>query len=132
MQIPQLARMGYLALVLAAGVVCPRGSVCPAYAGNHSELSKARAKFQQAIELEETGNYADALALFRDVGQVRMTPQVQFHIAACEEKLGRLLAALGGYELALKSAAAVGPEFQQETEKRANAVRARIPQLVIE
>ncbi len=132
MAIRHAARMGCLALVLAAGVVGPRGCVSSAYAGDNTELSKARAKFQRATELEEAGNYADALQLFRDVGQVRMTPQVQFHIAACEEKLGRLVAALGGYELALKGATGVGPEFQTETENRANAVRARIPKLVIE
>jgi hypothetical protein len=130
--IPHPLRLGCLALVLAGGVVCPRGCVRVAYAADKTELSKARAKFQQAIELEEAGNYADALQLYRDVGQVRMTPQVQFHIAVCEEKLGRLLVALGGYQLALEKAAGVGPEFQKEVEGRANAVRARIPKLVIE
>ena len=126
-----IARKGCLALVLAASVVCPHGHVLSAQAADAGELSRARAKFQEAIGLEEAGNYADALELFRIVGQVRMTPQVRFHIAACEEKLGRLVAALGGYELALKDGAAIGPEFKQETENRASAVRARIPKLVI-
>jgi len=130
MAIPRIAYLSCLALVLAAGIVCPCG-VHVAYAGENGELSRARAKFQQAVELEEAGNYVTALTIYRDVGQVRMTPQVRFHIAVCEEKLGRFVAALGGYELALTGAEGVGPEFQKEAEDRANAVRVRIPKLII-
>ena len=130
MAIARIACIGCLALVLAVGIVCPCGMHL-AYAGENGELSKARAKFQQAVELEEAGNYVTALTIYRDVGQVRMTPQVRFHIAVCEEKLGRFVAALGGYELALTGAEAVGPEFQKEAEDRADAVRVRIPKLVI-
>jgi hypothetical protein len=88
--------------------------------------------FQQGTELEQAGNYAAALLAFREVGQVRMTPQVQFHIAACEEKLGRLAAALGGFTLALEDASSVGPEFQLELETRIDALKQRIPKLVLE
>src|ERR1043165_5621106 len=80
-----------------------------AFAQDASELKKARAQFQQATELEQAGNWTAALQAFREVGQVRMTPQVRFHIAVCEENLGRLVAALGGYELALADADSVGP-----------------------
>ena len=55
---------------------------------------------------------ATALEQFRDVGQVRMTPQVRFHIASCEEKLGRLVTALGGYQLAFADADSVGDDFK--------------------
>ena len=77
----------------------------PALAQDADELKRARAQFQQATELEQAGNWAAALQRFREVGQVRMTPQVRFHIAVCEENLGRLVTALGGYELALAEAA---------------------------
>ena len=104
----------------------------PAFAqGDAKELSKARAKFQQATELEQAGNYPEALGLFREVGQVKMTPQVRYHIAYCEEKLGRLLAALGGYELAASDAAKVDPSFEKEVKVRADDLRARIPKLVV-
>lgn len=103
-----------------------------ANAAEKDELSKARAKFQQATELEQAGNHAAALQLFREVGQVRMTPQVRFHIATCTEKLGQLVAALGAYELALAEAESLGPEFQKEVEDRTSALRSRIPKLVIE
>ena len=87
----------------------PNASAC---AQDAAELKKARAQFQQATELEQAKNWTAALQAFREVGQVRMTPQVRFHIAVCEEKLGRLVAALGGYELALADADKVGPDFK--------------------
>lgn len=103
----------------------------PALGQDAAELTKARAAFQQAIELEQAGNWAAAVQRFREVGQVRMTPQVRFHIALCEEKLGRLVAALGGYELALAQADAVGAEFKAEVESNVTRLRERIPKLVI-
>ncbi|MGK4008967.1 hypothetical protein WMF31_40560 [Sorangium sp. So ce1036] len=103
----------------------------PALAQDADELTRARALFQQATELEQAGNWAAALQRFREVGQVRMTPQVRFHIAVCEENLGRLVAALGGYELALAEADAVGADFRAEVEQSIGRLRARIPKLVI-
>ncbi|HVY27184.1 MAG TPA: PEGA domain-containing protein [Polyangiaceae bacterium] len=113
-----------------AGVVL--SSQLPAQAQDASELKKARAQFQQATELEQAGNWTAALQAFREVGQVRMTPQVRFHIAVCEENLGRLVAALGGYELALADADKVNPDFKGEVEENVTKLRARIPKLVIE
>ncbi|MGE5787997.1 MAG: PEGA domain-containing protein [Myxococcales bacterium] len=131
MSVPSLARAVCLSLALASGASM-LGAVSPADAAEKDELSSARAKFQQALELEQAGNYAHAVQMFREVGQVRMTPQVRYHIASCEEKLGKLVAALGGYELALAEAESLGPDFQKEVEERASSLRSRIPKLVIE
>ena len=103
----------------------------PAAAQDKKELSKARAQFQRAIELEQAGNYSTALEQFRDVGQVRMTPQVRFHIATCEEKLGRLVTALGGYQLAFADADSVGEDFKAEVDAAVTRLEASIPKLVI-
>lgn len=103
-----------------------------AFAQDAAELKRARAQFQQATELEQAGNWTAALQAFREVGQVRMTPQVRFHIAVCEERLGRLVAALGGYELALAEAEKVGPDFRGEVDQNVTRLRARIPKLVIQ
>ena len=116
-----------LALACALGA-----SQTPAVAQDAAELKKARAQFQQATELEQAKNWTAALQAFREVGQVRMTPQVRFHIAVCEEGLGRLVAALGGYELALADADKVNPDFKGEVEANVTKLRARIPKLVIE
>jgi hypothetical protein len=112
---------------LGAAVFCAQ----PVYAQDKTELSKARAQFQRAIELEQAGNYTTALETFRDVGQVRMTPQVRFHIATCEEKLGRLVTALGGYQLAFADADSVGEDFKSEVERAVTRLEASIPKLVI-
>jgi len=103
-----------------------------ASAQDKKELSRARAQFQRAIELEQAGNYSTALEQFRDVGQVRMTPQVRFHIASCEEKLGRLVTALGGYQLAYADADSVGEDFKAEVNTAVSRLQASIPKLVIQ
>jgi PEGA domain len=117
-----LLAMPALTVALCAGT---------AAAQDKKELSKARAQFQRAIELERAGNYSTALEQFRDVGQVRMTPQVRFHIASCEEKLGRLVTALGGYQLAFADADSVGEDFKAEVDAAVTRLEASIPKLVI-
>ena len=107
-------------------------SAAPSLAQTQQELSEARAQFQRGIELEQARNWAGALKAFRQVGQVKMTPQVRYHIALCEENLGKLVAALGGYELALADADSVGESFKEEVEASVNELRARIPKVVIE
>ena len=97
-----------------------------------AELKKARSQFQRGIELEQASNWSEALQQFREVGGVRMTPQVRFHIAYCEEGLGRLVTALGGYELAQNEADQVGSDFKAEVETAVTSLRARIPKLFIE
>jgi hypothetical protein len=117
------------ALLLA----CATGlASAPALAESAAELKKARAQFQRGIELEQASNWSEAIQQFREVGSIRMTPQVRFHIAYCEENLGRLVTALGGYELALGEAERVGPDFKSEVETAITRLRERIPKLVIE
>jgi hypothetical protein len=129
MLVPLSTRRWISSFALALAVLAGQA---PAWAQDAAELKKARAQFQQATELEQAKNWTAALQAFREVGQVRMTPQVRFHIAVCEEGLGRLVAALGGYELALADADKVGPDFKGEVEENVNKLRARIPKLVIE
>ena len=123
----------FLPLVLALAVGASGFSIFvpAAFAEDKKALSKARSQFQAGIELEQAGNWGAALEQFREVGQVRMTPQLRFHIGLCEENLGRLVAALGGYELALADADSVGPDFRAEVEENIAKLRARIPKIVI-
>jgi hypothetical protein len=104
----------------------------PAYSQSTADLKRARAQFQRGIELEQAANFTEAIQEFREVGQVRMTPQVRFHIAFCEENLGRLVTALGGYDLALSEADTVGPDFKTEVETAITRLREKIPKLFIE
>ena len=118
-------------LVAACLLGAPLLTTTPAHAQDKKELSKARAQFQRAIELEQAGNFTSALETFRSVGEVRMTPQVRFHIASCEEKLGRLVTALGGYQLAFADADSVGEDFKGEVDRAVTRLQASIPKLVI-
>jgi hypothetical protein len=117
--------------LLGAPALCVALRSPDAFAQDKEELSRARAQFQRAIELEQAENYTSALETFRDVGQVRMTPQVRFHIATCEEKLGRLVTALGGYQLAFADADSVGDDFKSEVERAVTRLEASIPKLII-
>ena len=101
------------------------------WAQSEEEIVEARTKFQQAIELEQAQNYVAALKLFREVGQVKLTPQIRYHIAVCEEHLGQLVAALGGYELALAQSEGMHPDFIAEVEGSIADLNGRIPKLVI-
>jgi hypothetical protein len=95
-------------------------------------MQGARQKFRQAIALQTGGNWAGALALFRDVASVKSTPQVRFNIAICEENLGQLVQALGDYQLAAAEAREEGSlEVAGEVEGRLATLQARIPKVVI-
>jgi hypothetical protein len=95
-------------------------------------LSRARAWFQQALALETAGDWAGASNLFQQVAAVRLTPQVRFHLALCEEHLGNLAAALGDYQIASEEARRVqAPEVIDQAATRADALRARIPKIAI-
>lgn len=102
------------------------------FAQDDDALTEARSKFQRAIELKQAANYGGALKLFREVGAVKMTPQVRYHIATCEEKLGQLVAALGGYELAINSGDEMPAEFIAEVQSSIDDLKARIPKVIVE
>lgn len=103
----------------------------PARAADVDPVEEARANFQRALELEQARDYAGALKLFRQVGQVKLTPQVRYHIAACEENLGKMVAALGGYELALKHGQGMPPGFLAEVQQSIDYLRQRIPTVIV-
>jgi hypothetical protein len=128
----RLAQSLIVAVMSVASGLSSTSAVLAQDVEDKKELSKARAQFQRAIELEHAGNWAGALELFREVGQYKMTPQVRFHIGLCEENLGKLVAALGGYELALADAESVGGSFKNEVSQRVADLRGRIPKLVIQ
>ena len=118
-----------LSLALGAGVVAsaPR----PALAQTQEELERARQQFRQGLSLEAAGNWAAALAKFQEVGKVKLTPQVRFHAARCNEQLGRLNEALGEYRLAEYEAGQQGLKEAAEISQARQALETRVPKLVI-
>jgi hypothetical protein len=108
-------------------------SVAPPLAAQDAEaLAQARANFNEAIALQTAGDCAGALEKFHAVARIKLTPQVQFNIALCEERLGRLVAALGHYRLALVDAEAQSIDDVGEPARTAiESLESRIPRLRI-
>lgn len=95
-------------------------------------LKRAREQFGQALALQTAGDWAGALTLLKEVAAVKSTPQVRFNMALCEERLGRLVAALGDYELAAADARAEkADQVAEEVEGRLESLRQRIPKITI-
>ncbi len=104
-----------------------------ARAQDQAAVSKARQQFQQAISAQAAGNWAGALSLLREVAAIKMTPQVRYNIALCEENLGQLVAALGNYELAASDAkAANAADVERVVAARLEPLRPRIPKVIVE
>jgi hypothetical protein len=100
--------------------------------GKDKAVLEARQKFRQAISLQTGGNWAAALALFREVAAVKNTPQVVFNIAICEENLGQLVQALGDYQLAASQARDEGSlDVAGEVDGRLSTLQERIPKVTI-
>lgn len=120
-----------VALGLAA-VPAPAFAQDPAADSSAEALKRAREQFGQALALQTAGDWAGALALLKDVAAVKSTPQVRFNMALCEEKLGKLVAALGDYELAASDARAEkADQVAEEVEGRLESLRQRIPKLTV-
>jgi hypothetical protein len=76
------------------------GSSVAAAEPSKEELQVARTLFGQAMAEENQEHWQQALTKFESVQAIKTSPSVRFHIALCEEKLGRLAAALSDYEAA--------------------------------
>ena len=113
-------------------VTSPAFAQEPAAESSAEALKRAREQFGQALALQTAGDWAGALALLKDVAAVKSTPQVRFNMALCEEKLGKLVAALGDYELAAADARAEkADKVAEEVEGRLESLRQRIPKLTV-
>ncbi|MFT3771913.1 MAG: hypothetical protein QM820_41425 [Minicystis sp.] len=97
------------------------------------ELSKARAAFQEGVALAAANNCAAALVKYKEVAQVKLTAQVSFNIAECEERLGKLVQALGNYRLAVSQAGEDKnlQKLLREAGSRVEDIEARIPKLTL-
>ena len=117
--------LGVLAATLAFG-----GGV---RAQTRQELDAARKQFQEGMALSAANNCSAALTKFRAVANVKMTAQVAFNIAECEERLGKLVSALGNYRLAASQAQGdpKAKDVASRVADRIDAVEARVPRLTI-
>jgi hypothetical protein len=123
----RLPALGLAALLVVASIVVMPREAC---AQSDEELTLARQDFQEALALQAAGDCAGALAKLQAVARVKMTPHVQFNIALCEERLGKLVAALGHYQLAMEDAeAAAITEVSEPARAAIDALEKRVPTL---
>ncbi len=128
---PRLAA-SILAALLALSAL-PPPAAAQAQAQSKEEIERARTLFRDGLALSAAQDWPGALAKFKQVAQVKMTPQVAFNIAECEEHLGKLVSALGNYRLAASEAeASKATEVAAQVGDRISALEARIPKLVVE
>jgi hypothetical protein len=120
------------ALVLTATTTDALAADAPSDKEKDKSVLDARRKFREAIALQTGGNWAAALSEFREVANIKNTPQVRFNIAICEENLGQLVTALGDYQLAATQAREEGStQVASEVDGRLATLQARIPKIVL-
>jgi hypothetical protein len=96
------------------------------------ELASARDMFSEARRAEDAGRWAEALVKLKAVANVKMTPQVRFHLGLCLEHTGHLVEALNSFEVARAEASEQGVgAVVDEARDHAASVRARVPKLLI-
>jgi hypothetical protein len=118
--------------VLATGALVLASDV--AHAGpppTEAEIKQARDRFGEARKLEDQGRWAEALTLLQRVGEVKMSPQVRFHIALCMENVGLWTQALDGYQQAITEAATTAPDVVKEATEHARKLETNIPTVSI-
>jgi hypothetical protein len=122
---PPLVTLALLALGGAAGE--PSAGAAP----TEAEISRARERFVAARQLEEAGRWAEALSLLQRVAEVKMTPQVRFHIALAMENVGMWTQALDGYAQAAGEAGPSAPEVVKEANEHLHKLEQTIPTVTL-
>jgi hypothetical protein len=125
---PRLARLVAISVAVALVAPAPAGARPDP---TSAELAEARERFAQARKLEDAGKWAEALELLKKVSEVRITPQVRFHIALCHENLGLWTQALDGFTLAAREAVGTAPDVIKESNQHVAALEKRIPTLTV-
>jgi len=97
-----------------------------------AELASARDMFSEARRAEDAGRWGEALLKLKAVANVKMTPQVRFHLGLCQEHTGHLVEALNSFEVARAEASDQGvAAVVDEARDHAASVRGRVPKLLI-
>jgi hypothetical protein len=122
-------------LLISALASCLSLAPLPALAEpTASELVLARRLFSDASALEAQGNWAAASDKLRDALAIKETPGLRYHLAHCEEQLGKLVAASLEYSRAseLIRAGAEAPEVAQLLALADQRLVTQIPKLSLD
>jgi tetratricopeptide (TPR) repeat protein len=98
-----------------------------------SEVQAARELFKKAEADEDAGKWEEALDKVKRAISVKPTPGLRYHIALCEEKLGRLVEALADYTAADQMAREQNnKDVIDAVAEPLKTLRIRVPTLTIE
>jgi hypothetical protein len=118
----------FAALAAAGTTVTSAGRAEP----GDDALSFARALFVQAERDEDAGHWADARARLEQVAKMKLTAGVRYHIALCDEHLGRVATALAGFTAARDEAIAENAQdVLRLVGQEMSPLVARVPRLSI-
>lgn len=101
---------------------------------NAPAASKDQAKklFEEGADLEKKGDFAGALAKYKEAEQLAVTPGLRFHEGYCLEMIGKLTAALEAYDAADKLAREQNrQDVHAAVAVRLDPLRARVPNIAI-
>jgi hypothetical protein len=97
-----------------------------------ASVDEARKLFREAVEREDAGDQEGALALYRKALAHRVSPQLLFNIASCEERLDRLLDAARSFRDAERQAKTLGnEEVLLETRARLQSLEKVTPRFFV-
>jgi len=105
----------------------------PAFAqASDADLRAARELFAAAEHDEDAGKWADAYDKLTRVAAVKLTAGVRYHLALCQEKLGKLATALDGFHQAQKQAQAdEARDVLRLVGKQLEELEPRVPRLTV-
>lgn len=125
---PRPARW-FLRAALLACTLLP----APAFAQTAVEIAAARQWFKDAEQAERAGDCETAIEKFRKALSVKVTPQIELRIGACQEKLGQLASALESYEAALAHAQQSGTKaVVAVASEQVASVKPKVPEIQLQ
>jgi|GEM_PF-3674957 len=99
-------------------------------APQEAPIDEARRLFREAVEREDAGDLAGALALYERARLLAVSPQLLYNLASVEERLDHLVRARDLFEAAAAEAAArANEDVAREASSRAEHVAQRIPRV---
>lgn len=123
-------RTSLLLSVAVALALCATG--LRADSPSSEQLETARKLFAEAERDQRAGHWVEALRKLLDVASIKETAGVRFHIASCQEQLGKLLDALESFRRAHRLAQGNRvDDVLQLVAPRIEGLRARVPTLTI-
>ena len=133
---PRVCRRSLRRLLLGLGLLCASlgVSVNGVAAPTAAEVAVARQLFKDAVELEQKERWEEAADKLREAINIKETPGLRFHLAHCEQQMGKLVEAQVDYDRAdeLIRAGAHAPDVQDLLEEARASINRRVPTVIVE